>query len=82
MIVQVTRSGAEPMGSMPTSAQPPDEFASILERQRAILGSRQIDARALIEYQVAVSAFSSRIEIVSRVAECAVATVRRLQNGL
>lgn len=49
--------------------------------QRKIMSSARIDSRELLLFQVRVSQFAMRVELLSKVGESANSTVKRFQNG-
>lgn len=64
----------------PGNAQIKDPFKEIQEIQKSILNGKELSGKDLILYQIKTGHFSMRVELVSKVAEAAVSTVKKFQN--
>ena len=56
-------------------------FHEIQALQQKVLNSNQLSPRDLLIYQIKVSQFGLHTELISKVAESASATMKKLQNG-
>jgi hypothetical protein len=57
-----------------------DIFTEIQEFQKSILNGKEFSGKDLIMYQIKTGQFSMRVELVSKVAEAAVSTVKKFQS--
>ncbi len=58
----------------------PDMFKEIQEMQKSILNGKELSGKDLILYQIKTGQYSLRVELISKVAEAAVSTVKKFQT--
>lgn len=64
----------------PVAPSVKDLFKEIQEIQKAILNGKELTGKDLIMYQIKTGQYSMRVELISKVAEAAVSTVKKFQN--
>lgn len=57
-----------------------DMFADIQKTQKTLIEGKEISGKDLILYQIKVGQFSMRVELISKMAESAMGTVKKFQN--
>ena len=57
-----------------------DPYIELVTLQEKIIGAKQLSSQELLYYQIRASQFGMRVELLSKVGESALATVRKFQQ--
>ena len=74
-----TMDGIRAELSQPTKT--PDVYQEITQLQQAILKGEKISAQQLIYYQIKAGQFNLQVELISKVSDAALTTLRKFQNS-
>jgi len=61
--------------------QAPDMHKEIINLQKGLMEGREFSARELLVYQIKASQYHMRVELVTKLAESALATTKKFQSG-